>query len=66
MAKTDRSQWVSGKVAAQSLGCSIYHLDRLRREGILKKGVHYRNIARKMAGRPTYRYNLQRLKEVFL
>jgi hypothetical protein len=66
MVKNDRSQWVTGKIAAEFLGCSIYHLDRLRREGILKRGKHYRNIARPMAMRPSYRYNLAKLKEMFL
>lgn len=55
-----KSDWVSSGVVCEKLGISIDHLTRLRREGMLKRNKHYRNIGRPQAARPTYRYHLQR------
>lgn len=60
-----KTRWVTGKVAAQQLGFSTYHLDKLRKDGTLKRGTHYRDISRKMAMRPSYRYNLSRIEKDF-
>lgn len=59
------SVWVSGSVLAEALGISQSYLNKLRREGELKKGVHYRSIGRKMALRPSYRYHLKNIERDF-
>ncbi|MDX2240174.1 MAG: hypothetical protein NW224_05780 [Leptolyngbyaceae cyanobacterium bins.302] len=56
MAKAD---WMSSGVVCQKLGISTKHLARLREEGLLKEGKHWRNIGRPQAARPTYRYHLK-------
>lgn len=47
--------WVSTKVAAAALGCSIGHLFNLKSDEILKHGKHYRDIRRPHGARATYR-----------
>lgn len=36
-----RSEWVPVAVAAKELGCSVRTLQRLRRAGVLRRGVHW-------------------------
>lgn len=60
MAKSD---WVTTAIACEKLGISIKHIWRLRDEGLLKQGQHWRNIARPQAARPTYRWHLKRCEE---
>jgi hypothetical protein len=60
MAKSD---WVPSGVVRQKLGISDKHLWRLRDEGLLKQGTHWKNIARPQAARPTYRWHLTRCEE---
>lgn len=55
-----KSDWVPSGVVCEKLGISFKHLTRLREEGLLKQGKHYRNIGRPQAARPTYRYHLKR------
>jgi len=55
-----KSDWVTGTVLCEELGFSIDHLSRLRQEGLLKEGKHYRNVGRPRSRRPTYRYHLKR------
>lgn len=57
------SEWVASSVACQVLGFSIKHLTRLREDGTLKQGTHWRNIS-PTAARPTYRYHLKRCEAV--
>jgi predicted ArsR family transcriptional regulator len=52
-----KADWVSSGAVCQKLGISVKHLTRLREEGLLKEGRHWRNIARPQAARPTYRYH---------
>lgn len=54
-----KADWVSSGIICENLGISGKHLARLREEGLLKEGKHYRNIARPQAARPTYRYHLK-------
>ncbi len=53
------SEWLTTRRASELLGVSIKHLWKLRDEGLLKQGKHWRNIARPMAARPTYRWNVK-------
>lgn len=55
-----KSDWVTGTVLCEELGFSVKHLNRLRQDGFLKEGKHYRSIGRSHARRPTYRYHLKR------
>ncbi|GAB4465595.1 MAG: hypothetical protein OHK0037_20520 [Elainellaceae cyanobacterium] len=60
MAKSD---WVTTAALCKALGFGVKHLWRLRDEGLLKQGQHWRNIARPQAARPTYRWHLKRCEE---
>jgi hypothetical protein len=60
MAKSD---WVTTAAACQRLGISDKHLWKLRDEGLLKRGTHWRNIARPQAARPTYRWHLKNCEQ---
>lgn len=51
--------WVSTQALATALGISDDHLYNLRNDGTLKPGKHWRNIARRQAIRPTYRWHLK-------
>lgn len=51
--------WVSTTVASEALGVSYQHLHNLRNDGTLKPGKHWRNIAKRNAVRPTYRWHLK-------
>jgi len=55
-----KQKWFSAIETAQKLGITPKHLSTLRAE--LTKGVHYRNIAKRNAQRPTYRYNLEAIE----
>jgi predicted ArsR family transcriptional regulator len=55
--------WISAQAVGQALGMTPKHLYRLRDEGLLKAGFHYRNIARPQAARPTYRWHLVRIEQ---
>lgn len=57
MAKSD---WITTTQLCEALGVSSDHISRLRNEGLLKQGEHWRNIARPQAARPTYRWHLKR------
>ena len=57
------SDWVPTREVCQQLGFSIKHLWRLRDEGLLKANLHWRNISRPQAARPTYRWQLKRCEE---
>lgn len=50
--------WVSTKVAATALGCSVKHLFNLKSDELLKHGKHYRDIRRPHGIRATYRWHL--------
>lgn len=56
--------WVTTQEAASQLNCSATHLRRLLKDGIFKHGIHYRNIGRQCAMRPTYRWNILLCSEV--
>ncbi len=60
MAKSD---WVTTRVLLNRIAISERHLWRLRDEGLLKQGQHWRNIARPQAARPTYRWHLKRCEQ---
>jgi len=55
-----KSEWVSTGEACKVLGVGPKHLWRLRDDGLLRQGTHWRNIARPHAARPTYRWHLKR------
>lgn len=55
----DSPVWVSTLSLATALGVSDDHLHNLRNDGTLKPGKHWRNIARRQAIRPTYRWHLK-------
>jgi hypothetical protein len=59
-----KSDWVASGVICQALNISPKHLWRLRDEGLLKQGRHWRNIARPQAARPTYRWHLSRCEQI--
>ncbi|HEY9634532.1 MAG TPA: hypothetical protein V6D14_14060 [Coleofasciculaceae cyanobacterium] len=52
------SPWLGTSSAAAALGITPQHLRRLRNDGLLKPGKHYKNIARPGAARQTYRWHL--------
>lgn len=56
--------WVRGRVLLEKFGFGDDHLKRLREDGTLKQSVHWLNIGRKNASRPTYRYNLTECEKV--
>jgi predicted ArsR family transcriptional regulator len=58
-----KKDWVSAAIAAEALGVSVFHLEKLRRAGTLIARKHFKNIS-PGAIRPTYRYNLTKLKEL--
>jgi hypothetical protein len=55
-----KHDWVKGLDLCEAMSFSAKHLARLRVDGLLKEGKHWRNIARPKAARPTYRYHLKR------
>lgn len=57
------SAWLDTKSAAVALGCCTRHLHHLRQDGLLKNGVHWRDIRRTGGSRPTYRWHLKRCQE---
>lgn len=57
------SDWVTTGVATQQLGISAKTLWKLREE-LFREGHHYRNMARPMAARPTYRWHLKRIEQL--
>lgn len=61
MAKKD---WLPTSAAAKELGFSQKHLSRLRGEGLLKAGKHWRDIRRPNAARATYHWHVKRIAEV--
>jgi hypothetical protein len=63
MTKKTSPAWVPGTVVCEALGISADHLARLRTDGLLKEGTHWRNIARPRAARPTYRWHLKRCEQ---
>lgn len=58
-----KADWVASGIICQRLGFGIKHLTRLREEGLLKEGKHWRNIARPQAARPTYRYHIRAVEQ---
>lgn len=58
-----RSDWVTTRELLQKVCISERHLWRLRNEGLLKQGKHWRNIARPQAARPTYRWHLKHCEQ---
>ncbi|MBL1177841.1 hypothetical protein [Pantanalinema sp. GBBB05] len=58
-----KSDWLTTRVVCENLGISDKHLWKLREEGLLKEGKHWRNIARPQAARPTYRWNLTAIEQ---
>lgn len=60
MAKTT---WVKTGEACRALGIGVKHLWKLRDEGLLKQGTHWRNIARPQAARPTYQWHLAKVEQ---
>lgn len=58
-----RSDWVTTAKLCEALGISNKHVWKLRDEGLLKQGQHWRNIARPQAARPTYRWHLKRCEK---
>ena len=52
------SDWVSTKIAAAELGCSIGHLFNLKEDETFKHGKHFRDIRRTYGIRATYRWHL--------
>lgn len=54
------TDWVNSSTLCQVFNISQRHLKRLRSAG-LRPGIHYRNIARPDAARPTYRYHLRQV-----
>ncbi|MEG3437301.1 hypothetical protein V0288_09235 [Pannus brasiliensis CCIBt3594] len=67
MARTKKPSpdWVKGGIVADALGCSAKHLTKLRESGRLIKGVHWRDLSPADAHRPTYRYHLTAIQELF-
>lgn len=62
MSRSLSSEWVTTAIAASALGVSRDHLCKLRDEGLLKNGKHWRNIARPGAARATYRWHIKRVE----
>jgi len=58
-----KHDWVKGLDLCEAMSISAKHLARLRVDGLLKEGKHWRNIARPKAARPTYRYHLKRCEQ---
>jgi hypothetical protein len=58
------AEWVRGSVLMQKYDFSDDHMKRLRDEGLLKRNLHWKNIGRPQAARPTYRYHMKRCEEV--
>lgn len=56
------SPWVSTAAACDGLSISQWHLRRLRQDGLLVEGKHFRNIARPQAARPTYQWHLANIE----
>ena len=54
--------WLPTKQASEALDLSPIHLRRLRHDGLLQIGKHYRNIARPQAVRPTYQWNVDAIE----
>ena len=59
MGKTNQSVWVTTQAIAALLNCTTDHLCNLRKAGFLKQGVHWLDISRPGAARPTYRWHLK-------
>jgi len=57
------SMWKSTGDACETLGMTPDHLRRLR-DACFKEGVHYRNIARPQAARPTYRWHVAKIEKL--
>ncbi|WP_073074757.1 hypothetical protein [Phormidesmis priestleyi] len=57
------SDWVPTGVVCKALGFGDEPLWKLRREGLLKENIYWRNIARPQAARPTYRWHLKRCEQ---
>ena len=57
------SMWKTTTETAEALSVTRDHLLRLRAE-LFKEGVHYRNIARPQAARPTYRWHLGKIESL--
>jgi hypothetical protein len=57
-------KWVGTKETAFALGVSSDKIKEWIKAGILKQGRHYRNLS-KDKKRPTYRFNLQTIEEIF-
>lgn len=57
------ASWLTTQAVLSALGISRSHLYRLRDDGLLKQGHHWRNISPK-AGRPCYRWNLRKIEAV--
>jgi predicted ArsR family transcriptional regulator len=54
------SDWIDSNTAARQLGITPRQLRKLRAEGLFKPGTHYRIISRPNAGRPNYRWHVDR------
>lgn len=57
------SDWVPTREVCEQLSFSVKHLWRLRDEGLFKENIHWRNVSRPQAARPTYRWHLKRCEE---
>lgn len=60
MPKQLSSAWADTNTAADFLGISPRQLRKLRKEGLLKLGKHYRVTTSATAARPTYRWHCDR------
>jgi hypothetical protein len=56
-------EWKSTDEVCRLIPCSRWHLHTLRKTGVLKPKIHYRNIS-PLAARPTYRYHIDRVQKV--
>ncbi|MBD2088367.1 DNA-binding protein [Microcoleus sp. FACHB-1515] len=64
MVKKISSAWVASGEVCKSLGFKPKHLWKLRDDGSLREGTHWRNIASPHAARPTYRWHLDRIRKL--
>jgi len=55
--------WTSTSKAASELGISRNHLLKLKADGTLKQGKHFRNIQRTNAARATYKWHLPNISK---
>jgi hypothetical protein len=57
--------WTTTEKAAEQLGIHPQTLRKMRRDGWLKFGSHYRSQSSPTAVRPRLSYNLEKLEELF-